>query len=814
MRPGNIVLYVCGSGQNAPISPKEMQHEIQNCMGAICDDGSEHAVRYVVYQQDAFPEQVTQAIQEVRADFWVKECNLNQVDCIFLINSAMDGGQWSQCFQQVRQQMGKFMAMGCRYYAIVQKDDLDFSSEGELVDALTRFDMPIYVFQQQTASGKLLSSSAEEMQFLAYYAVLAGCGQLDSHVGVYAGALEKLSLMPEDFARIQRHYIVSALKGEEGRFRRTEEEWFADYFGKWAGNGVVFAMQPADVCKVLRKRLRSLFPQKQYFAILANEDGTKTQENIKEFFKINQETFENKAEKLNGIVMEWGKSFKEGLRAHPEDYCEETCKYLQDTLSPWLQLCAARILEDLERPNAYGAASPEGRSDFLTMAIEQTESQLRPMIDKCAAALLQKISAAMEEKVFDLRKKLSWREQLIRQKKWQLSDMELGDYSQHFRSIVDLIKSYCDQNLRPSGLLETGKSIEDYYKAEKGTSLWEKRVCALVEEVRQKTVVANLIDALNKAKIADFAPTLQKQMTKNGLRLVMDGIKVKATSNSKVLYLYSVNLDLTNGKALPGENGFLPDVTISVSNFDNVLKVETTRLEGMQAGNAESAEDRRNLLSNLGNSLRYVPAAKGKSIHREEISAEVRQQETKPSEEALAEATVTGNTLTVQYRKDFLGASLKCEFSGYNEEGAKRQPKTERSERLTNQAMQYNISGFYGNCILRVTAQKEQEGWPRVWEIPFRGARGEAVYYKVSRPVLGRTKTVNYNGDEVQLARRIFKLKGKRKTAVQAKIEIGGIAYPVGCDTKWTVYAPAADADSMEMSANDREGVLQMEANA
>ena len=107
MRPGNIVLYVCGSGQNAPISPEEMQREIQNCMGAICDDGSEHAVRYVVYQQD----EVTQAIQEVRADFWVKECNLNQVDCIFLVNSAMDGRQWSQCFQQVRQQMRMQMQM-------------------------------------------------------------------------------------------------------------------------------------------------------------------------------------------------------------------------------------------------------------------------------------------------------------------------------------------------------------------------------------------------------------------------------------------------------------------------------------------------------------------------------------------------------------------------------------------------------------------------------------------------------------------------------------------------------------------------------
>ena len=641
------------------------------------------------------------------------------------------------------------MAMGCRYYAIVQKDDLDFSSEGELVDALTRFDMPIYVFQQQTASGKLLSSSAEEMQFLAYYAVLAGCGQLDNHVGVYAGALEKLSLMPEDFARIQRHYIVSALKGEEGRFRRTEEEWFADYFGKWAGNGVVFAMQPADVCKVLRKRLRSLFPQKQYFAILANEDGTKTQENIKEFFEINQETFENKAEKLNGIVMEWGKNFNEGLRAHPEDYCEETCKYLQDTLSPWLQLCAARILEDLERPNAYGAASPEGRSDFLTMAIEQTESQLRPMIDKCAAALLQKISAAMEEKAFDLRKELSWREQLIRQKKWQLSDTELGDYSQHFHSIVDLIKNYCDQNLRPSGLLEAGKSIEDYYKAEKGTSLWEKRVCALVEEVRQKTVVANLIDALNKAKIADFAPTLQKQMTNNGLRLVLDGIKVKAMSNSKVMYLYSDNLDLTNGKALPGENGFLPDVTISVSNFDNVLKVETTRLEGMQTGNAESAEDRRNLLSNLGNSLRYVPASKGKSIHREEMSAEEHQQGAKPSEEAFATAKVAGNILTVIYRRDFLGASLKCEFNGYTEDGKRRPPKSERPPKLTNQVKEYNIVGFYGNCSLRVAAEKDQEGWPRVWEIPFQGAKGEIVYYKVSRPYFGRTKTVHCDGDEV-----------------------------------------------------------------
>lgn len=814
MRPGNIVLYVCGSGQNAPISPEEMQHEIQNCMGAICDDGSEHAVRYVVYQQDAFPEQVTQAIQEVRADFWVKECNLNQVDCIFLVNSAMDGRQWSQCFQQVRQQMGNFMAMGCRYYAIVQKDNLDFSSKGELVDALTRFNMPIYVFQQQTASGKLLSSSAEEMQFLAYYAVLAGCGQLDNHVGVYAGALEKLSLMPEDFARIQRHYIVSALKGEEGRFRRTEEEWFADYFGKWAGNGVVFAMQPADVCKVLRKRLRSLFPQKQYFAILANEDGTKTQENIKEFFKINQETFENKAEKLNGIVMEWGKSFKEGLRAHPEDYCEETCKYLQDTLSPWLQLCAARILEDLERPNAYGAASPEGRSDFLTMAIEQTESQLRPMIDKCAAALLQKISAAMEEKAFDLRKELSWREQLIRQKKWQLSDTELGDYSQHFHSIVDLIKNYCDQNLRPSGLLEAGKSIEDYYKADKGTPLWEKRVYALVEEVRQKTVVANLIDALNKAKIADFAPTLQKQMTNNGLRLVLDGIKVKAMSNSKVMYLYSDNLDLTNGKALPGENGFLPDVTISVSNFDNVLKVETTRLEGMQAGNAESAEDRRNLLSNLGNSLRYVPAAKGKSIHREEISAEVRQQETKPSEEVFATAKVAGNILTVVYRRDFLGASLKCEFNGYTEDGKRRPPKSERPPKLTNQVKEYNIVGFYGNCSLKVEAEKDQEGWTRVWEIPFQGAKGEIVYYKVSRPYFGRTKTVHCDGDEVQLAHRIFKLTGERTAAMQAKIVIGNIAYPVGSGTKWKIYAPVADADSLEMSTNDREGVLQMEAKA
>lgn len=814
MRPGNIVLYVCGSGQNAPISPEEMQHEIQNCMRAICDDGSKHAVRYVVYTQAGFPERVAQAIQEVRADFWVKECNLNQVDCIFLVNSAMDGGQWEKCFQQVRQQMGKFMAMGCRYYAIVQKDDLDFSSQGELVDALTRFDMPIYVFQQQTASGKLLSSSAEEMQFLAYYAVLAGCGQLDSHVGVYAGALEKLSLMPEDFARIQRHYIVSALKGEEGRFRRTEEEWFADYFGKWAGNGVVFAMQPADVCKVLRKRLRSLFPQKQYFAILANKDGTKTQENITEFFEINQETFENRAEKLNGIVMEWGKNFKDGLRAHPEDYCEETCKYLQDTLSPWLQLCAARILEELERPNAYGAASPEGRSDFLTMAIEQTESQLRPMIDKCAAALLQKISAAMEEKAFDLRKELSWREQLIRQKKWQLSDTELGDYSQHFHSIVDLIKNYCDQNLRPSGLLEAGKSIEDYYKADKGTPLWEKRVCTLVEEVRQKTVVANLIDALNKAKIADFAPTLQKQMTNNGLRLVMDGIKVKATSNSKVLYLYSDSLDLTNGKALPGENGFLPDVTISVSNFDNVLKVETTRLEGMQAGNAESAEDRRNLLSNLGNSLRYVPASKGKSIHREEMSAEAHQQGAKPSEEAFATAKVAGNILTVVYRRDFLGASLKCEFNGYTEDGKRRPPKSERPPKLTNQVKEYNIVGFYGNCSLRVAAEKDQEGWPRVWEIPFQGAKGEIVYYKVSRPYFGRIKTVHCDGDEVQLAHRKFKLTGARKAAVQAKIVIKKIAYPVGCATKWDIYAPVADADSLEMSANDREGVLQMEAKA
>lgn len=40
------------------------------------------------------------------------------------------------------------------------------------------------------------------------------------------------------------------------------------------------------------------------------------------------------------------------------------------------------------------------------------------------------------------------------------------------------------------------------------------------------------------------------------------------------------------------------------------------------------------------------------------------------------------------------------------------------------------------------------------------------------------------------------------------------IAYPVGCATKWDIYAPVADADSLEMSANDREGVLQMEAKA
>ena len=49
---------------------------------------------------------------------------------------------------------------------------------------------------------------------------------------------------------------------------------------------------------------------------------------------------------------------------------------------------------------------------------------------------------------------------------------------------------------------------------------------------------------------------------------------------------------------------------------------------------------------------------------------------------------------------------------------------------------------------------------------------------------------------------------------MQAKIVIGNIAYPVGSGTKWKIYAPVADADSLEMSANDREGVLQMEAKA
>lgn len=66
----------------------------------------------------------------------------------------------------------------------------------------------------------------------------------------------------------------------------------------------------------------------------------------------------------------------------------------------------------------------------------------------------------------------------------------------------------------------------------------------------------------------------------------------------------------------------------------------------------------------------------------------------------------------------------------------------------------------------------------------------------------------------MQLAHRIFKLTGERTAAMQAKIVIGNIAYPVGSGTKWKIYAPVADADSLEMSANDREGVLQMEAKA
>ncbi len=830
MEMKRIVLYIMGQGgADAPYSANELWKETENCVRTLCGvSGSEHAICHSVFDGQRFVSTIGEAVGMVRANPSARHIHIDAMSlyCVFIINSSLSGEQWAECIRQAKMYIGNIGFNQVNYVSLVQKDNMNLTAE--FCETLAGEGMATYVFQQMTSKGWSIISKAEEIKLLTHYAVLAGAGMLQINDGIYVGSYNRLSLMREDFEKIRRHFIVLALRGRLAVNAKDDSVLFADFIGQWFGQHKVTMDASLEMIqKALHEKVKGFFPERWNYSLLVSDKPEQTERNIEEFIRLNmngermdkflkrfmdtdrQDTDQNVRKNTpEGVVYDWCQNFERVMNRNPGYYCAEVAAYLEKKLIPWLKR-KATDLEDIRYEGHYDSAE----SDDIARTIDLAEKAIKPYVNRTAAVLLRAIAARTQEKARWIRERIEKCEEMIKENNWLLSEAEIGDNNHYAEDIIRAIEVYCQNNIHPDAL----ENSRDYYGApELVKGRWEKQIEFWGDSIRKGVANSDLIALLNNTTIAEFSGAVANLLKDDGYRLNPPVAKGVGTSSGlpTIVYLYSDQLMLTNGKALPGANA----IGQPVRGLNNLLQFMMMPLVLLNA--AEEAghfEQRKTILSMLGDSQRLV-FENGRSgawetetdeeealAGRAEANVEVR--------EATAEAV--GSNVKVTVPHGLKATTINCKLNGYNEDGTIRQPHYSRDVNIAVQ-LSFNLplNGLYGRCSVQLTdtiTPYEQTLYfdgPMIVKEFTKGKPG--IFQKKARKL-------ELDGESVTFKKVVFSLCGKNAPVIEARINPTAekqkdkeFLYPIGEDRKWEVWVPEMFAESAALEANDEERMYEL----
>ena len=823
MKLDQIVLYVLGNGNgDARIGAEALEEEISRCIASVCATGSSYAACYATFDgKQSFESSVAVAVNNVRADEHLVVFGINAISihCIFVVNNTLTAEQWKSCFEQTRNAVTP-LAQNVSYYAVVQKDSI--TPWDDMAGILARSNMAVYCFQQQTQNGHIIRSETDEKQLLAYYALLAGAGQLDGSVGIYTGSFNKLSLMADDFRRIRNHYALCGVTSPEKADEGIDDKLFGAFFGGWLNGGVSMAAGSKLLCGVMSQKAKSYFPGPEELAILGNKDHAVTTANVERFIEMNFESerferfmgrmtaLEGKIQGKTGLVQQWSEYFDATMRKNVSFYCEDAVKYIRERLVDWLRRCAKEIERDSLA--AKVDVSSAGGKDFVADAIMQAEQMMRPYIDRASARVIGAIADCAETKAAQMIGRISRRDQVLEKKKWILDENDMTYFKHYAENIISVIETYCRANNMPQSEMD---AAENYYGEGDIARAWEKLVDELSDRIfKQVRDTQDLIAALAAMDAAEFNRQIPALLQDRGLRIFFGNTQVMpAAGIPKTIYIHSAQLNVgVNGKNFPdAEMGNC--VRFETEGLDNVLQFRVVRLM-LQGNSADSeAAGRESLLKALGASQRFIRQAAKRKDAGDELSRSVYaagQNEAVPKQDEFSVQCI-GQTLNVRLPGG-MGGTIDYEISGYSREGTKTTPRTGHPSIGTTVNLSIPLQGLYGRCELKL-----KRGAEIVYQCKFDGPKTEAAEYEVVRPkLMNKSRNVQSMEKEFKAEHVVFRLLDKNDS-VEACINPSGsnspdaIRYPIGSGKEWHVWAGESVASSMRLEACDKAGVRKLE---
>lgn len=847
MKFDRLVLYILGNGQES------LGSEICNCVKEICDSGMDHGMRVIMYSPGV---NIKAEINRLQADPLVMAAKIsaNRLYCVFVIDDSMSVTEWGRCITEVKKSLDAQMLANVAFTAIVQKENLNMT---EMADILTKYPMKVFLYGQQCEAGNIIYG--EDEQLMAQYAVLAGCNMLPDQMSVYACAFNKLNLMESDFDRIRKHYIEEALSTKT---TQSQDVLFTRLFGEWA-EGVKADTNAEELCDVLKKKIRPLFPSPACLALLANKDVRVAEDNVNKFIRMNYAARKSPDERQNGLhgvpepeielqscysaflerfertggtisnkpeslVRSWLESLHKEKETNPDYYCDGTIDYIRYDLIDWINSKARRIRNEQMkriRDEILNPPADAGISEraFINTTVDYVEKRLDPFVRLAAAYFLEAISRALLKECDCLRMQLNEREKIIG--KYRLHNDKLTNYEFYARSIMSSIESHCETHVRPSMVMGSDAAL--YYDSDEMQRAWERLIEGQCQKLKDAIQITDQINNLNNMNVADFGKAIPTMLRDNGYRL-MKGAQLNFAPTQYTRYVYSDRLTTVgfNGKDFPDWD----PVTCSkeaVEGLNNILQFKVVELTtaNMPAKDEEETDISYRLRC-MAQVIKMVPNSERYKTHQETTATEVEKVETSQAVSMQAARAGTckmaGGKLQVTLPVH-LNSDVTCIINGYNDEGTIKAPDTQYISLKGSLTFDVPIKDFYGHCRLTVIGSMGTGANSTKYEETFgfdaANTPDETYKRKNGGGLFSKRQSVTVRDEDIPLKHVVFMLQGKRPIPLEVCINPDAqdpvqykdtVLYPIGQGVKWDVYAPEDIAESMVLKANDPEGIRRI----